>query len=78
VNVVVAAGQRFHNHIVNARPHEVHVDAYLLKVITEGRQAPLKADIVLLGILILHKLFILFIDGVVGQMHVAIILIELS
>ena len=45
-------------------------------MIAEGCQAPLKADIVLLSVLILHKLFILLVDGIVGQVHVAIILVE--
>ena len=45
-------------------------------MVTKGREGPLKADIVLLSVLILHELLVLLVDGVISQMHVFVVLIE--
>ena len=46
-------------------------------MITEGSEGPLETNIVLLSVLILHKFVIFLVYRVVGQVHVAIVLIEL-
>ena len=78
MHVVVTAGERLQDHIVDARPHEVHIDAHLLEMIAKRSQTPLKADVVLLGVLILHKLIVLLVNRIVREVHVAIVLVELS
>ena len=47
-------------------------------MIAKSSETPFEADIVLLSILVLDKLVILFVDGVVGQVHIPIVLVELS
>jgi len=47
-------------------------------VVAERRETPLEANVVLLSILILHEFFVFLVDGVVGQVHVAVVLVELS
>ena len=46
-------------------------------MLAEGAQGPLVAEIILLCVLILNKTLILLIDGVVGQMHVLVLLVNL-
>ena len=43
----------------------------------ERTQTPLKPEIILLSILILHEVLILLINGVVRQVHVLIIFVDL-
>ena len=43
----------------------------------ERSKRPFVAKIVLLAILILDEFLILFVDGVIGQMHIFIIFIDL-
>jgi len=43
----------------------------------KGSKRPLVAKIVLLAVFILDELLILFINGIIGQMHIFIILIYL-
>lgn len=47
-------------------------------MVAEGCQGPFETDIVLLSVLILHKLLVLFVDGVVRQVHVPVVLVELG
>jgi hypothetical protein len=46
-------------------------------MLAEGTKRPLIAEIVLLAVLILDELFIFLIDGVVRQVHVLIVLVNL-
>ena len=46
-------------------------------MIAEGGERPLETNVVLLSILILHKLRVLFVDRIVSQVHILVILIEL-
>ena len=43
----------------------------------ESSKTPLVAVVVLLLVLILNESFILFVDGVVGEMHVLVIFVDL-
>lgn len=44
----------------------------------EGTQAPLKADVVLLLVLVLDEVVVLLVDGVVGQVHELVVLVDLG
>ena len=46
-------------------------------MLAEGTQTPFVAEIVLLTVLVLDKPFVFLVDGVVGQMHVLVILVDL-
>ena len=46
-------------------------------MLAKGSQTPFVAVIVLLLVLILNEPFILFVDGVVGQMHVLVVFVDL-
>ena len=52
----------FQNHIIDARPEQVHVDAHLLEVRAEGSEGPLEANIILFLVLVLHEVVILLVD----------------
>jgi hypothetical protein len=45
---------------------------------TESSEGPLVTKIILLAILILNELFVLLIDGIIGQMHILVVLIDLG
>ena len=60
-HIRVPTGESLEDDVVRSRPHEVHIDAHLLQMVAKGREGPLKTNIVLLFVLILHKLVILFI-----------------
>ena len=77
LDVVLAAEDCLDDDIVDAGPEQVHVDAHLLQVLAEGAQAPLVAEIVLLCVLILNETIILLVNGVVRQVHVFVLLIDL-
>ena len=47
-------------------------------MVTERCQAPLEANIVLLGVLVLHKLVVLLVDRVVCQVHIPVVFVELG
>jgi hypothetical protein len=59
---MLATDNSLEHDIIYPRPQEAHIDPYLFKMLTEGAQAPLEAEIVLFEILILHKVIILLID----------------
>lgn len=59
---MLAGDERFKYDVVDAGPEEVHVDADLFEMGTEGREAPLEADVVLLLVLVLHEVVVLLID----------------
>ena len=77
LDVVLTAKDRLNYHIVDSRPKQVHIDTHLLQVFTEGAQTPLVAEIVLLCVLILNETIILLVNGVVRQVHVFVLLIDL-
>lgn len=66
LHVVFTAKNRLDDHIVDARPKQVHIDANLLQVFAESAQTPLVAEIVLLCVLILNETIVLLINGVVS------------
>jgi hypothetical protein len=74
--VVLPREQGLHDHVVDARPQEVHIDAYLLEVLAEGPQTPLETEIVLFCILILNKVLVLLVDRVVRQVHILVVLVD--
>ena len=76
--IVVTACDCLQDHIVDTTPKQVHIDAYLLQMVTERCQAPLEANIVLLGVLVLHKLVVLLVDRVVRQVHIPVVFVELG
>lgn len=43
----------------------------------KGAKTPFESKVILLWIFILNEVFILFIDRVVGEMHVSIVLVDL-
>ena len=45
-------------------------------MVAKSSQRPFESNIILLSILILHKLLIFLVDRIVGQMHVAIVLVK--
>lgn len=69
MHIALATSKRLNNNIVNARPHQVHIDAHLIQMTAEGGEGPLEADIIILDGLILHEIFIFLINAIVGQMH---------
>jgi len=77
LDVVLAAQDRLEDHIVGARPEEIHVDTDLLKMPTECSQGPLVSEIILFAIFILDELVVLLVDGVVGEVHVLVVLVDL-
>ncbi len=58
---MLASDHALDDDVVDAAPEQVHVDAYLLQVRAEGAQAPLKAHVVLLLVLILHEVIVLLV-----------------
>lgn len=46
-------------------------------MVAESSEAPFEANIVLLLVLVLHKLFILLVDRVVRQVHISVVFVEL-
>ena len=77
LDVVLSAEECLDDDIVDTGPEKVHVDTNLLQMLAEGAQGPLVAEIILLSVLILNKTVILLIDGVVGQMHILVLLVNL-
>ena len=77
LHVVLPAKNRLDDHIVDARPKQVHIDANLLQVLAESAQTPFVAEIVLLCVLILNETIVLLINGVVSQVHVFVLLVDL-
>ena len=75
LHVVLSTKQSLQDHIVNARPQQIHVDTYLLEMLAECTKRPFVAEIILFGVLVLNELFILLVDGVVGQVHVLVVLV---
>lgn len=69
--------QSLQYHIIDPRPEQVHIDANLFQMFAERTQTPLKPEIILLSILILHEVLILLINGVVRQVHVLVIFVDL-
>jgi len=69
MHIALATSKRLNNHIVDARPHQVHIDAHLIQMTAEGGEGPLEADIIILDGLILHEIPIFLINAIVGQMH---------
>lgn len=57
------------DHIKNARPEQVHVDADLFKVLAKCRETPLEPYVVILQVLALNEVFAPLVDRVVCQMH---------
>ena len=47
-------------------------------MLTKGRQRPLEAEVIMLWVLILDEIFILFVQTIIGQMHIPIIFIKFS
>jgi hypothetical protein len=60
--MVLSCDDSLQDNIIDAGPKQVHVDSDLLKVLAERSKTPLEAEVVLLGVLILHEVFILLID----------------
>jgi len=54
--LLLDAHQTFHYHIVYLWPHKNCVDSLFLKMRAQGRKAPLKASIIVLGVLLNEKL----------------------
>ena len=46
-------------------------------MLAERSKTPFVAKIILLSVLVLNKLFVLFVNGVVSQMHVLVLLVDL-
>lgn len=61
-HMVLAADQSLEDDIVDSGPEQVHIDANLFKMLAESAETPLEAEVVLLGVLILHKVIILLVD----------------
>ena len=76
LHVVLSTEQGLQDDIVDSGPEQVHIDAYLLEMFAEGTQTPFVAKIVVLLILVLKELVILLVDGVVGQVHVPVVLVD--
>ena len=77
LHVVLATKKCLYDDIVNSGPKQVHVNAYLLQMLAEGSQTPFVAVVILLLIFILNKPFVLFVDRIIGQMHVLIAFVDL-
>jgi len=69
MHVALTTGERLNDHIIDTRPHQVHIDADLIQMGAEGWEGPLEANIIVLNRLILHKVLIFLIYTVVSQMH---------
>ena len=65
-DIVVSTCKRLQNYIIDSTPHQVHIDTDLLKMVAEGCQRPLEANIILLGVFILNKLVVFLVDRVVS------------
>ena len=50
------------DNIVDSRPEQVHIDANLFKMLTEGAKTPLEAEVVLFRILILNEILVLLVN----------------
>lgn len=44
-------------------------------MLAEGTKTPLETKIILLRVLVLDKVFVLFVNGVVGQVHELVVLV---
>ena len=69
VECVLRREEALNDYIKDSGPKKIHVDVYLLKVLTEGRQTPLEAIVIMLQTLVLNIVLTLLIDRVVGQMN---------
>lgn len=78
LNVVLAAEHGLDDDIISPGPQQVHVDADLLEVSAEGSERPLVAVVVLLAVFVSDELLVLLVDGVVRQMHVLVVLVDLG
>ena len=77
LDVVLSAKKSLDNHIESSGPKQVHVDAHLLKMSAESTQRPLVPEVILFTVFILDELFIFLVDGVVCQMHVFVVFVNL-
>ena len=68
IDVILSREYALDDKVVDTGPEEIHVNSYRLKVLAEGSQAPLKAVVILLQILILDEVLALFVDAVVCQL----------
>ena len=68
LNVAVDTDQRLYNYIVDLTPEKLHIDAHLLKMLTQSGEGPLVTFVALLRIVVLDVFVILLVDTVVGQM----------
>jgi len=62
LNVVLSAQNGLDYDVVDARPEQVHVNADLLQVSTEGTQRPLITEIILLTVFVFDKLLVFLVD----------------
>ena len=77
-DVVLSTRDSLEDDVEDSRPQEAHVDANCLQVLTEGRETPLEAKVVVLAVFVLDEVLVLLVDGVVGQVHVLVVFVELG
>ena len=75
-DIVLSASESLDDDVVDSRPQKIHIDTHRLQVLAESRETPFEAEVILLGVFVLHKCFVLFVDGVVGKVHVFIVFVE--
>jgi hypothetical protein len=71
-------GYGLNEYIEYSGPEKRHIDAHSFKMLAKGTQTPFKAEIIMLRIIILDKIFILLVNRVVGQVHILIIFVKLG
>lgn len=76
-HIVLTACHGLNNDIEYAGPKQRHVNTYRLQMLTESREAPLEAEVIMFRSFILNEVLVLLVDRVVRQMHVLIVLVEL-
>ena len=77
-DVVFTASHCLDDNVENPGPKQRHVDTDGLQMLAEGGETPFEAKVIVLRRFILDKVLVLLVHGVICQMHVLIVLVELG